>query len=101
MIVRLGRWGNLRPLPHHQTTGRTMGRFYSADQITWREVESSNVTAVGWDKYGRMYVRFPGGALYMYEGVSRQRAVATAYAKSVGSYINHVIKPNFTAVKVA
>jgi KTSC domain len=74
---------------------------HPAEHIRWREVESSNVEAVGWDSEFRMYARFKGGTIYMYEGVSRQRVVACALAKSVGSYFNQKIKPNYKAVKIA
>lgn len=73
-----------------------------AERIHWLIVEgSSNIDKVGWDKNGRMYVRFLSGAMYAYEGVSRQRAVAAARAQSVGGYINRVIKPNYKAVSLA
>jgi hypothetical protein len=62
---------------------------------------SSNVYAVGWDDSNNMFVRFHSGGTYLYYGVSRQRAVATAYAKSVGQYINRKIKPNFEVLKLA
>lgn len=61
---------------------------------------SSNVYAVGWDQSGNMYVSFHGGGTYLYYGVSRQRAVAAAYAKSVGQYINRKIKPYFEVLKM-
>lgn len=69
-----------------------------AERINWRTVVSSNVRRVGWDRHGSMFVEFHDGGTYEYKGVSRQRAVACAYAKSVGKYIAHVIKPRFTAV---
>lgn len=73
----------------------------AAEEIKWRETpESSNVEAVGWDKHMRMYARFKSGSIYLYDGVSRQRAVACSRARSVGRYFNTVIKPNYTAVKV-
>jgi len=74
---------------------------YPAEQVRWREVVSSNVDAVGWDSDMRMYARFKGGAVYLYEGVTRQRAVACSRAKSVGQYFNSIIKPNYKAVRVA
>ena len=61
--------------------------------------DSSNVEYVGWEN-GGMFVQFRGGSRYRYLGVSRQRAVACARAKSVGKYINKIIKPQFDAVKV-
>lgn len=74
-----------------------------AERIRWRQVKSTNVIAIGWDKKRHLYVRFhgvPADTVYMYEGVSRQRAVAASRAKSVGRYINKVIKPQFKAVRV-
>ena len=74
--------------------------------IVWRQVESSNVKAIGWDQGRRLFVRFKSGAVYAYPGVSRQRAVACAYARrltraaSVGRYINQRIKPHYQAVKI-
>jgi len=68
--------------------------------VNFRLVDSSNVDRVGWDKARNMYVRFKSGATYVYMGVSRQRAVATAYAKSVGTYLNQRIKPDFDVVKL-
>jgi predicted protein tyrosine phosphatase len=68
--------------------------------INWREVESSNVAAVGWDRANNMWVRFKDNSMYCYPGVSRQRAVATARAASVGKYLNRVIKPNFPVLRI-
>jgi len=74
---------------------------YPADKITWRKVKSKNVTEIGWDKDRHLYAKFLSGDLYLYQAVSRQRAVACSRAKSVGSYIARVIAPNHTAVKIA
>ena len=76
---------------------------YPATEIKWRDVSSSNVLAVGWTPPGygsAMFVRYQGGSVYAYIGVTRQRVVAAARARSVGKYINRVIKPNFRAIKV-
>jgi len=72
---------------------------YPAQPLVWQEVTSSNVEAVA-HRDGRMYVRFKGGAVYEYPGVSRQRAVACRCSASVGHYINRHIIPNFEAVKI-
>jgi hypothetical protein len=56
-------------------------------KVNFRLTRSSNVTRVGWDAAKNMYVEFKGGSLYVYPNVSRQRAVACAYSKSVGGYI--------------
>jgi hypothetical protein len=66
----------------------------------YRIDDSSNVRYVGW-RDGYMLVWFKSNTLYRYEGVSRQRAVACALAKSVGAYINKKIKPNYEAVRLA
>ena len=73
---------------------------YPAEKITWRAVTSSNVAAVGWDRAGRLYVQFKSSAVYMYDGVSRQRAVSLSRAKSVGQYLAKKIKPHYTATRV-
>lgn len=67
-----------------------------------RQVDSSNVRWIGWPKSGEplLIVQFNSGR-YGYIGVPRQRAVACARAKSVGSYIHTRIKPKFEAVKIA
>lgn len=63
--------------------------------------DSSNVRYVGWMDDGRMIVQFRSGSAYVYHGVSRQRAVACCYARSVGEYINRRIKPRFSAARMA
>lgn len=70
--------------------------------ITWRQVESSNVQAVGWDNAGKiMFVRFKNGQVYAYLQVSRQRAVFIASrCTSVGAYLNQVVKPKFPSLRV-
>ena len=68
--------------------------------VIFRIVESSNVRRVGWDVFGNMYVTYLTGNTYVYFGVSRQRAVAAAYAPSVGQFINRRIKGRFPALKL-
>jgi hypothetical protein len=65
-------------------------------------VNSSNVNVIGWPVTGEptMIVEYASGTRYAYIGVSRQRAVAAAYSKSVGKYIAERIKPNFEVVKI-
>lgn len=68
-----------------------------------RRIESSNIDWIGWPQTGQplLVVQFKGGETrYAYIGVSRQRAVACAYAKSSGEYLNHRIKPFFEAFKL-
>lgn len=73
---------------------------HPAQEVSWRPVDSSNVEKIGWDKHQGMIVTFKSGAVYLYHGCSRQRAVACAYAPSVGSYINEVIKPHYDCTKI-
>lgn len=61
--------------------------------------DSSNVKFVGWTHDG-MIVGFKGEAVYLYRGVSRQRAVAMAHAPSVGKYLNARVKPHYEAVRL-
>lgn len=77
-----------------------MTAYPASDKVRWREVESSNITRVGWDSAKNLYVVFHGGGMYLYKGVSRQRAVALAYAESVGRYLNRTIKPHYKATKL-
>ena len=79
---------------------------HPAEVIRWRTVASSNVAAVGWDRENGMYVRFVSGDVYRYAGVTRQRAVACAYAAqltkgaSVGAYLNRRVKPGYPSTRI-
>lgn len=70
---------------------------------TWREVKSSNIRRIGWIDEG-MVVEYHNGGVYLYLGVSIQRAVATSlrgkYGQSVGKYINGIIKQDYRYVKL-
>jgi hypothetical protein len=74
---------------------------FPAESVEWREVDSSNVVRVGWDRFFNMYVEFRDGGTYVYHDVPRQRVVAASRSNSVGAYIHRRIKPYYTAVKVA
>lgn len=68
-----------------------------------RKIGSSNIRWIGWPMYDNvpiMVVEFKGGGRYAYLGVSRQRAVACAYAASSGRYLAKKIKPDFEVVKL-
>lgn len=74
---------------------------YPAVKINWRRVQStSGVDMVGWDNRGNMYISFKNSGTYVYQGVTRQRAVAMTRARSVGRYLEKVIKPRFEAIKI-
>ena len=72
----------------------------SASHIRWRQVESSAVSAVGWDDSRHMYVQFVNGRLYRYEDVPRQRVVACARARSVGQYVARKIIPVYLSWRI-
>lgn len=76
----------------------------AAEQIRWRKTPgSSNVLAVGWTAPGygtSMFVKFKGGTMYCYLGVSRQRVVAASRAKSVGKYVHEHIIGQYRAMRV-
>lgn len=67
-----------------------------------RPLKSSNISWIGWPDTGEplMVVEFSNGTRYAYPGVTRQRAVACAYADSSGEYLNKRIKPHFEVVKL-
>jgi hypothetical protein len=68
-----------------------------------RMIESSNIKWIGWPETGGqslMFVEFSDGSRYVYNGVSRQKAVACAYAESTGIYLNKRIKPKYQATKL-
>lgn len=79
---------------------------YPAEEVRWRDVDSSNVRQVGWDSRGNMYVIYRDtsgegrNTMYAYVDVPRQRVVAASRARSVGRYINEHIKPHHEAVKL-
>jgi len=68
--------------------------------VNWREIDSSNVKRIGWDNAGNMYVQYKSDAIYVYYGVSRQRAVAAAYSTSTGRYINTRIRNQYEGLKL-
>lgn len=69
--------------------------------IDWREVTSSNVARVGYDKEaGRLYVQFKGNRVYAYSGVSEKTFHSVVSAKSVGGYFNEHIKDHYEVHKL-
>lgn len=82
-----------------------VGQFYAeieGEEFNTRMIDSSNVLWVAWPKNGQplMLVKFRGGGIYGYFGVSRQRVVAAARAPSTGEYINRKIKPHFDCAQI-
>jgi hypothetical protein len=71
--------------------------------VNSRIIDSSNVESIAWPVDGEplMIVKYKNSErLYGYIGVSRQRAVAAAYYRSTGEYINRRIKGHFQAVTI-
>jgi hypothetical protein len=71
--------------------------------INWRVIDgSSHIEKIGWPVSGEplMLVEYKDGGLYGYLGVSRQQAVATANAPSVGRYLHRKIKSKFRGMKI-
>lgn len=62
-------------------------------------VTSSNVELIGYDA-GRLYVQFKHGGCYRYDYVPSSVYDDMLAAESTGSFINQVIKPQFTATKL-
>lgn len=71
-------------------------------KLNIRSTESSNIDWIGWPVSGEplLVVQFSGGGRYVYLDVTRQKAVACAFSKSSGTYLNKHIKPNHDVVKL-
>jgi len=69
-----------------------------------RYIQSSNIAWVAWPRIPNppplLFVEFKDGGRYVYMGVSRQRAVALAYAESTGSYFAKNIKNEYETLKL-
>jgi hypothetical protein len=68
-----------------------------------RQINSSNIRWIGWPEKSDatlMFVEFKDGSRYVYLGVTRQRAVHCAFAKSTGEYLNKKIKGKFEYKKL-
>jgi len=63
-------------------------------------VDSSNVEAIGYDAGAQeLYVRFLSGGTYVYHGVPEDVYDELMGAPSKGSYLNRIIKMNYTCSK--
>lgn len=69
--------------------------------IPMTDVTSSNLAQIGYDdKAMQMYVRFHGGSLYRYDGVTAAAWHAFITASSLGTHLNKVIKPTYPATLI-
>jgi len=62
---------------------------------TMKPVKSSNVEAVGHEG-GDLFIRFKGGAVYHYEGVSKAVYENALKAPSIGSFVATQIRGKYT-----
>lgn len=69
-------------------------------KLRCRMINSSNIKWIGWNGTGLMIVEFIGGGRYIYFNVTRQAAVACAFAESSGAYLNKKIKPHHEVLKI-
>ena len=71
--------------------------------LPWRRVQSSNLALVAQDE-DKLFVRFRGGGVYVYEGVLPSTAdCIVAMGKGVGSpgaYLNEWLKPVYDCRRV-
>ena len=59
-------------------------------------VESSSVEAVGFESQtNELWIRYAGGATYVYAPVPRSIHRELLGSASIGSYVNQFIKPRF------
>jgi hypothetical protein len=64
-------------------------------------VDSSSILSVGYDEAAHeLEIEFSGGRVYRYQSVPAQAYRLLLRAPSVGEYVNHVIKPRFSASRV-
>lgn len=59
-----------------------------------KDVESSNIKAVGYDQEAKVLeIEFKGGGLYQYDAVEREEFEALVGADSIGAFFHREIKP--------
>lgn len=64
------------------------------NEIPMTPVESTNVSAVGFDPdRGIIAVKFQSGGTYHYSGCDQKMYDALVTAPSIGRYVNQVLKP--------
>ncbi len=70
--------------------------------VEWNLVESSNITAIGYDEEKReLRVQFKSGAEYIYSDVPQDVVQAFLAAESKGKYLNEHIKGVYEAEKIS
>ena len=69
--------------------------------VVLKEVQSSNITHVGYDKSTEtLFIRFRNSGTYCYEGVSAAQHNALVTAKSIGKHFHEAIRSRFKGVKL-
>jgi len=73
---------------------------YIGDEMEMKEVESSNISKVGFDSVkGELVVEFHNGSVYSYQNVPIYVYHLLIEAPSIGSYFNKNIKDSFEFTK--
>lgn len=68
--------------------------------LLWTDVDSSNVGSVAFDEGTKtLVVRYNSGAIYSYDDVETDIYVNLVHAKSVGQFLNQMIKGRYAYLK--
>lgn len=82
--------------------GRPQTKEQSGKPVEMHSVSSSNVDAVGYlAKKKWLYIRFKGGATYVYYSVPRDEFVALYNSGSKGKYVYWSIRDSYDYDRVA
>ncbi|MFZ5896238.1 MAG: KTSC domain-containing protein [Myxococcota bacterium] len=64
-------------------------------------VQSTSIVSVGYDaQTHQLEIEFQGGRVYRYHSVPEAAYRLLLQARSIGEYVNSVIKPRFEATRV-
>lgn len=64
-------------------------------------VESTSVVSVGYDPNSHLLdIEYQGGRVYRYDSVPHAAYRLLLQARSIGQYVNDVIKPRFRATRL-
>lgn len=72
------------------------------ESTKWMPVASSTISCISYHEDERaLYIMFKNGAIYMYEGVSKNLYTEFANSESLGSFLARRIRPAFKGIKVS
>lgn len=64
-------------------------------------VRSQSIKTVGYDADAQILeLEFHNGSIYDYQGVPPETVLALLDGRSIGAYVNQVVKPGFDAIQV-